>query len=98
MNRLLLVPLDDTVVFPTMDVTLPVDAGDEARVEIGVEVPRPALLARTQDRRRVLAARAQRRAAEVVGKMLAESHAAAAAGVRREVADAAAGVRAEVPA
>jgi ATP-dependent Lon protease len=32
MNSLLLVPLDDTVVFPTMDVTLPVDAGDEERV------------------------------------------------------------------
>jgi len=32
MTSLLLVPLDDTVVFPTMDVTLPVDAGDEARV------------------------------------------------------------------
>src|SRR5215203_5181218 len=29
---LLLVPLDDTVVFPTMHVTLPVDAGDEPRV------------------------------------------------------------------
>jgi ATP-dependent Lon protease len=29
---LLLVPLDDTVVFPTMDVTLPVDVGDEQRV------------------------------------------------------------------
>ena len=27
MTSLLLVPLDDTVVFPTMDVTLPVDAG-----------------------------------------------------------------------
>src|SRR5215212_2304943 len=32
MNSLLLLPLDDTVVFPTMDVTLPVDAGDEERV------------------------------------------------------------------
>src|SRR5918996_6369861 len=32
MSSLLLVPLDDTVVFPTMDVTLPVDAGDEERV------------------------------------------------------------------
>src|SRR3954452_15013324 len=32
MTSLLLVPLDDTVVFPTMDVTLPVDVGDEARV------------------------------------------------------------------
>jgi ATP-dependent Lon protease len=29
---LILVPLDDTVVFPTMDVTLPVDVGDEDRV------------------------------------------------------------------
>ena len=32
MPALLLVPLDDTVVFPTMDVTLPVDVGDEPRV------------------------------------------------------------------
>ena len=32
MTSLLLLPLDDTVVFPTMDVTLPVDAGDEERV------------------------------------------------------------------
>src|SRR6188472_498382 len=32
MTSLLLVPLDDTVVFPTMDVTLPVDVGEEARV------------------------------------------------------------------
>src|SRR5919106_4106310 len=32
MTSLLLVPLDDTVVFPTMDVTLPVDVGDEQRV------------------------------------------------------------------
>src|SRR5918995_3713058 len=32
MTSLLLVPLDDTVVFPTMDVTLPVDADDEDRV------------------------------------------------------------------
>ena len=32
MSRLLLIPLDDTVVFPTMDVTLPVDVGDEERV------------------------------------------------------------------
>src|ERR671939_688645 len=32
MTSLLLVPLDDTVVFPTMDVTLPVDTGDEERV------------------------------------------------------------------
>ena len=32
MTSLLLVPLDDTVVFPTMDVTLPVDVGDEQQV------------------------------------------------------------------
>src|SRR4051795_10398996 len=32
MARLLLIPLDDTVVFPTMDVTLPVDTGDDERV------------------------------------------------------------------
>jgi ATP-dependent Lon protease len=31
-QNLLLIPLDDTVVFPTMDVTLPVDTGDEDRV------------------------------------------------------------------
>ncbi len=32
MTSLLLIPLDDTVVFPTMDVTLPVDAAGEERV------------------------------------------------------------------
>jgi ATP-dependent Lon protease len=32
MSRLLLVPLEDVVVFPNMDVTLPVDVGDEERV------------------------------------------------------------------
>ena len=32
MTPMILVPLDDTVVFPTMDVTLPVDVGDEDRV------------------------------------------------------------------
>ncbi len=32
MANLLLIPLDDTVVFPTMDVTLPIDVGDEDRV------------------------------------------------------------------
>ncbi len=30
--NLLLIPLDDTVVFPTMDVTLPIDVGDDERV------------------------------------------------------------------
>ena len=32
METLLLVPVDDSVVFPTMTVTLPVDVGDEERV------------------------------------------------------------------
>src|ERR1700758_5333151 len=32
MSRLLLVPLDDVVVFPGMSLTLAVDAGDEERV------------------------------------------------------------------
>jgi len=32
MPKLLLIPLEDTVVFPGMDVTLPVDVGDESRV------------------------------------------------------------------
>src|SRR3954462_5835297 len=31
-STLLLIPLDDTVVFPTMDVTLPVDPGDDEEV------------------------------------------------------------------
>src|SRR5213076_2166259 len=31
-QNLLLIPLDDTFVFPTMDVTLPVDTGSEERV------------------------------------------------------------------
>src|SRR3954447_1060662 len=38
MTSLILVPLDDSVVFPTMDVTLPVDVGDEDRVLL---IPRP---------------------------------------------------------
>ena len=32
MPRLLLIPLEDTVVFPGMEVTLPVDPGDESQV------------------------------------------------------------------
>src|SRR4051795_9611614 len=32
MTSMILVPLDETVVFPTMDVTLPVDVGDEEQV------------------------------------------------------------------
>src|SRR3569623_606174 len=31
-STLLLIPLDDTVVIPTMDVTLPVDPGEEEQV------------------------------------------------------------------
>ena len=31
-STLLLIPLDDGVVFPTMDVTLPIDPGTEDRV------------------------------------------------------------------
>src|SRR3954451_21747922 len=31
-STLLLIPLDDTVVFPTMDLTLPVDPGEEEQV------------------------------------------------------------------
>ena len=32
MSRLLLVPLEDVVVFPGMSLTLAIDAGDEERV------------------------------------------------------------------
>ena len=32
MDKYLLVPLDDTVVFPNMNVTLPIDVGDEQQV------------------------------------------------------------------
>ena len=32
MEKYLLIPLDDTVVFPSMTVTLPLETGDEARV------------------------------------------------------------------
>src|SRR5919199_6783147 len=32
MTNLLLIPLDDTVVFPTMDVTLPIDVDGEEQV------------------------------------------------------------------
>src|SRR5512140_496229 len=32
MSKLRLIPLDDTVVFPNMDVTLPIDVGAEERV------------------------------------------------------------------
>jgi ATP-dependent Lon protease len=39
MATLLLIPTDDAVVFPTMDVTLPIDAGDDERVLL---VPRHA--------------------------------------------------------
>jgi len=32
MATLLLIPTEDAVVFPTMDVTLPIDVGDDERV------------------------------------------------------------------
>ena len=32
MNRLRIIPLDDTVVFPGMSITLPVDVGSDERV------------------------------------------------------------------
>src|SRR5215218_1583970 len=57
MTSLLLIPLDDTVVFPTMDVTLPVDAGDEDRVLLiprhGGEFAKVGTIARVTDRVRL---------------------------------------------
>ena len=35
MEQLLLVPLDDSIVFPGMSVTLALDVGDEERVAAG---------------------------------------------------------------
>ena len=32
MEKYLLIPLEDTVVFPNMNITLPIDVGDEQRV------------------------------------------------------------------
>ena len=58
MTSLLLVPLDDTVVFPTMDVTLPVDVGDEERVLLDpaprrTSSPRSGTIAEVTDRVRL---------------------------------------------
>jgi ATP-dependent Lon protease len=57
MTSLLLVPLDDTVVFPTMDVTLPVDAGEEERVLLvprhGSEFAKVGTIATVTDRVRL---------------------------------------------
>jgi len=57
MTSLLLVPLDDTVVFPTMDVTLPVDVGDEERVLLiprhGSEFAKVGTIAEVTDRVRL---------------------------------------------
>src|SRR4051794_41966204 len=57
MTSLLLVPLDDTVVFPTMDVTLPVDVGDEERVLLiprhGSEFAKVGTIAEATDRVRL---------------------------------------------
>src|SRR4029078_3391674 len=68
-STLLLIPLDDTVVFPTMDVTLPVDPGDEDRVLLVPrhegEYARVGTIARVANRVRLprRARRAQRRRA-----------------------------------
>src|SRR5918912_3587292 len=57
MTSLLLVPMDDTVVFPTMDVTLPVDVGDEERVLLiprhGSEFAKVGTIAEVTDRVRL---------------------------------------------
>src|ERR687884_236748 len=57
MTLMLLVPLDDTVVFPTMDVTLPVDVGDEERVLLiprhGSEFAKVGTIAEVTDRVRL---------------------------------------------
>src|ERR671932_1290890 len=57
MTSLLFVPLDDTVVFPTMDVTLPVDVGDEERVLLiprhGSEFAKVGTIAEVTDRVRL---------------------------------------------
>ena len=39
MSTLLLVPLDDLVVFPHMNVTVSIDTGDEERVLLDVQLP-----------------------------------------------------------
>ena len=57
MTQLLLIPLDDTVVFPTMDVTLPVDVGDDERVLLvprhGAEFAKVGTIARVVERVRL---------------------------------------------
>src|SRR5215217_2120429 len=57
MTQLLLIPLDDTVVFPTMDVTLPIDVGDDERVLLvprhGAEFAKVGTIARVADRVRL---------------------------------------------
>src|SRR4051812_8014221 len=57
LTSLLLIPLDDTVVFPTMDVTLPVDTGSEDRVLLvprhGSEFAKVGTIAEVTDRVRL---------------------------------------------
>jgi ATP-dependent Lon protease len=57
MTQLLLIPLDDTVVFPTMDVTLPIDVGDDERVLLvprhGAEFAKVGTIASVSDRVRL---------------------------------------------
>jgi ATP-dependent Lon protease len=56
-TSLLLIPLDDTVVFPTMDVTLPVDTGEEERVLLvprhGTEFAKVGTIATVGERHRL---------------------------------------------
>src|SRR6476646_11076679 len=57
MATLLLIPLENTVVFPTMDVTLPVDVGDDERVLLvprhGAEFAKVGTIARVSERVRL---------------------------------------------
>src|SRR5215208_2720649 len=57
MTQLLLIPLDETVVFPTMDVTLPIDSGDDERVLLvprhGAEFAKVGTIARVSERVRL---------------------------------------------
>jgi ATP-dependent Lon protease len=57
MTSLILVPMDETVVFPTMDVTLPVDVGDEEQVLLvprhETEFAKVGTIARVTDRVRL---------------------------------------------
>src|SRR5215208_2987165 len=57
MTQLLLIPLDETVVFPTMDVTLPINVGEDERVLLvprhGAEFAKVGTIARVAERVRL---------------------------------------------